>query len=159
MKRRPSFLVAVLFMTACGGAAPTAVGPSSTSRSLATHSPASPGPPWPASQAAAPCAPSVPVSTPPLMAVLEANGPNASGSPRANGHHDTVAIADLGALARAKASFQPRIGGYVGGEWLSPNEAYVVRGTVYYIDGYGTVFRLGLNGDSSVVARFPVTLT
>jgi hypothetical protein len=75
--------------------------------------------------------------------------------------HDTVAIAGLNAVARAKASFQPRIPPYIGNAatLLAPHEAYVVRGVVYYIDGFGTVWSMGADGQQRTVARFPIGVT
>jgi hypothetical protein len=74
-----------------------------------------------------------------------------------------IVIAGMDFIGRARASFQPRTtygSWYPDGVWeepsiyagpnqfvvLSPHEAYVVMGTVYFIDGYGTVFRMGLTG-------------
>ena len=74
--------------------------------------------------------------------------------------HDTVAIAGLNAIARAHASFQARSKPYIGNAatLLSPHEAYVVHGLVYYIDGLGSVWTMGADGRQAQVARFPIGL-
>jgi hypothetical protein len=76
-------------------------------------------------------------------------------------NHDTVAIAGLNAIGRAHASFQPRAVPYIGNAatLLSPREAYVVHGLVYYIDGLGTVWTMGGDGRQATVAHFPIGLT
>jgi len=75
--------------------------------------------------------------------------------------HDTVAVASLSAVAVAKASFQPRIPPYIGNAatLLAPHEAYVVKGVVYYIDGFGAVWSMGADGKQRTVARFPIGVT
>ena len=75
-------------------------------------------------------------------------------------HHDTLAVADLHAVGRAHATFQPRSMPYIGNAatLLSPREAYAVRGLVYFIDGLGTVWTMGADGHQATVARFPITL-
>jgi len=72
--------------------------------------------------------------------------------------HDTLAIAGLNAIARARASFQPRSRPYVGNAatLLPPNEAYVVHGLIYYIDGSGSVWTMGADGKQASVAKFPI---
>jgi hypothetical protein len=90
------------------------------------------------------------------MAVLE--GQISSGLHRGEGHHNKVVIAGLDAIGVARAAFVPRFSPYIGGQWLSPNEAYVVSGSVYYVDAYGTVFRIGLDGKQTVVTKFPFTI-
>jgi hypothetical protein len=93
--------------------------------------------------------------------------------------HAKIVIAGMDFIGRARASFQPRTNYgtwyisssgqptweepyvYVGPNQVavfSPHEAYVVRGTVYFIDGYGTVFRLGVDGIQTVVTKFPIGL-
>jgi hypothetical protein len=103
----------------------------------------------------------MPAGSPPLMVVLEAKGAGTyavTTPPLAA--HDTVAIAGLNAVARAKATFQPRARPYIGNAatLLGPNEAYVVKGTVYYIDGFGTVWTMGADGKQSAVSKFPIGL-
>ncbi len=95
------------------------------------------------------------------MAVLERKGatsPAQTDIVRAFSAHNTLAIAGLNAVARAKASFQPRAIPYVGNAAtvLPPNEAYVVHGLVYYIDGLGQVWTMGADGKQVAVARFPI---
>jgi hypothetical protein len=97
----------------------------------------------------------------PLIAVLEAKGSSTTG----NGvsffdSHDTLAIAGLDAVARARSTFAPRALPYIGNAAtvLSPNEAYVVHGTAYFIDGFGTVFSMGADGVQRTAARFPIGL-
>jgi hypothetical protein len=93
------------------------------------------------------------------MVVLETNvGSSFAGRP--NQIHNQVVISGLDAIARARAPFQPRFGFFIAGghTFLSPNEAYAVRGTVYFMDGYGTVFRMGVNGKQEVVTQFLIGL-
>ena len=170
-----SGLIGLVFISACSFA-PSAVSSTPSSRSAANATPASPSPsplatpsipatlaiPWPASTSS-PCALALPAGSPPLMVVLEANGSNTSawmpGGARTS--HDTVVIADINAVGRARAQFQPRYspgGMSAAGLALSPHEAYVVRGMVYFIDGYGTVFRMGVDGKQAVVTKFPITI-
>lgn len=93
------------------------------------------------------------------MAVLETNVGSSFGG-RPNQIHNKVVIAGLDAIGRARALFQPRGQFFIDHGWtfLSPNEAYAVRGTVYFMDGYGTVFRMGLNGKQEVVTQFLIGL-
>jgi hypothetical protein len=98
------------------------------------------------------------------MAVLETKGASpqgVSGLQRPFAAHDTLAIASLSAVAKAKASFQPRPRPYVGNAapLLPPNEAYVVHGLVYYIDGLGQVWSMGADGKQVSVTRFPISGT
>jgi hypothetical protein len=93
------------------------------------------------------------------MAVLEAKGAGTHAlttPPLAV--HDTAVIANLSAIARAKASFQPRATPYIGNAapLLGPKEAYVVRGVVYYIDGFGTVWAMGADGKQVAITRFQI---
>jgi hypothetical protein len=95
------------------------------------------------------------------MAVLETKGatsPAQTDIVRPFAAHNTLAIAGLNAVARAKASFQPRARPYVGNAatLLPPNEAYVVHGLVYYADGLGQIWTMGADGKQVSVARFPI---
>jgi hypothetical protein len=96
------------------------------------------------------------------MVVLEAKvaGTHAGTAPPLT-IHDTVVIAGLDAVAKAKAGFQPRIPPYIGNAapLLAPHEAYVVKGVVYYIDGFGTVWSMGVDGKQVQVAKFPIGVT
>lgn len=96
------------------------------------------------------------------MVVLEAKvaGTHAGTAPPLT-IHDTVVIAGLNAVALAKAGFQPRIQPYIGNAapLLAPHEAYVVKGVVYYIDGFGTVWSVGVDGKQVQVAKFPIGVT
>ena len=96
------------------------------------------------------------------MAVLEArSSATHAGTTGAFDVHDTVVIADHSATAHAKAGFQPRIPPYIGdaAPLLAPHEAYVVGGSVYYIDGFGTVWSMDTDGKQLTVARFPIGVT
>ncbi len=96
------------------------------------------------------------------MAVLEVkaqSAPNASAPiERPFSFHDTVAIADLNAIARAHAAFAVRTRPYVGPviTLMPPNEAYVVHALVYYIDGLGSVWSMGADGKQVSVTRFAI---
>jgi hypothetical protein len=93
--------------------------------------------------------------------VLEAKGSSTSGSglPPFDSH-DTLAIAGLDAVARARSAFANRSRPYVGGAapLLSPHEAYVVQGTVYFIDGFGSVFTMGADNLQHSAGKFPIGL-
>jgi len=91
-----------------------------------------------------------------LFAVLEARN-NLPASVQAQ-QHNVVAIAGLDGYARTKATFKPRQVPVVGNAatLLAP-EAVIASGSVYYIDGAGTVRRLGPTGDTAAVASFPLT--
>jgi hypothetical protein len=97
----------------------------------------------------------------PLMAVLEAKGSGTQGTgvPFFDAH-DTLAIAGLDAVAHARSTFATRSHPYIGNAatLLSPNEAYAIHGTVYFIDGFGTVFSMGTDGVQRTAARFPIGL-
>jgi hypothetical protein len=96
------------------------------------------------------------------MVVLESKGAGTrAGTTPPLTIHDTVAIAGLNAVARAKASFQPRISPYVGNAatLFGPHEAYAVKGLVYYIDGFGAVWSMGVDGKQKTVTRFPIGLS
>jgi hypothetical protein len=67
-----------------------------------------------------------------------------------------IVIAGLDAIGRARAVFVPR--SYYGTGLISTHPAYVVKGTVYFMDGYGTVFRMGVDGKQVVVTKFPMQL-
>ena len=94
------------------------------------------------------------------MAVLERKAAGTQTMPQPFQRHDTVAVAGLNAVARAHATFQPRALPYIGNAatLLSPREAYVVHGAVYYIDGLGSVWSVDAGGHQTAVARFPITL-
>jgi hypothetical protein len=91
-----------------------------------------------------------------LYAVLEARN-NAPANAEAQ-QHNVVAVAGLDGYARAKSMFTPRRYPVVGNAatLLAP-EAVIASGAVYFIDGAGTVRRLGPTGDLAVVATFPLT--
>ena len=142
-------IAVVVVATSCG------------STSTAIHrSPASPTS-SPTQDAITP-SPAAPCSTPAakgsaLIAVLEAKGAGTGGS-GLFGSHDTLAITDRNAVAHARATFQPRQKPYIGNAAtiLGPYEAYVVGGTVYFIDGRGTVRSMGSDGKQRTVTSFPI---
>jgi len=82
-----------------------------------------------------------------LFAVVE-TGANAS-------QPGTVAIVGLDGYAKAKATFQPRVGPAVPDSYTPLQGVAQVVGTgVYYIDGAGTVRVLRVGSQPQVVARF-----
>ena len=84
-----------------------------------------------------------------LLAVVE-TGANAS-------QPGTVAIVGLDGYAKAKATFQPRVGPVVPAAYTPLQSVAQVVGTgVYYIDGAGTVRVLRVGNQPQVVARFPL---
>jgi hypothetical protein len=84
-----------------------------------------------------------------LFAVVE-TGANAS-------QPGTVAIVGLDGYAKAKATFQPRVGPVVPDAYTPlQSVAQVVGSSVYYIDGVGTVRVLRVGSQPQVVARFPL---
>jgi len=100
-----------------------------------------------ASTGATPSTPSVA-----LFAVVEP-GANAS-------QPGTVAIVGLDGYAKAKATFQPRVGPVVPDAYTPLQGVAQVVGTgVYYIDGAGTVRMLRVGSQPQVVARFPLQPT
>jgi hypothetical protein len=68
------------------------------------------------------------------------------------GSTDTIVIAGLDAVGRARAVFRP---GGLNAE-IAPHPAYVVKGTVYFMDGEGTVSSMGVDGRQTVVTKFPI---
>src|SRR5205823_6156610 len=139
---RHATAVAMLVAIAACGSSSNAGRPSPASSPTPSASP---------SPSQGPCALGVQSGLPPLMAVLETRGtspPGVIGLVRPFAAHDTLAIATVGATAKAKATFQPRPRPYVGNAatLLPPNEAYVVHGLVYYIDGSGSVWTMGADG-------------
>lgn len=94
-------------------------------------------------------------STPPrplLFAALETNA-NA-----AQFQWNTVVIAGLDGIARAKTTFAPMPVPYVGCESaVMPPDAYVAAGKVYFADGMGTIRSLSLQGGIATVATIPFT--
>ena len=67
----------------------------------------------------------------------------------------TVAIVGLDGYAKAKATFQPRVGPVVPDAYAPlQGVAQVVGSAVYYIDGAGTVRVLRVGSQPQVVARF-----
>jgi hypothetical protein len=96
------------------------------------------------------------------MAVLERrSSPGAHNMSPPLQSHDTVAVALRSGVGRAHASFQPRAFPYIGNAatLLSPREAYVVHGLVYYIDGLGTVWTVDAQGRQTTVAHFTIGLS
>jgi hypothetical protein len=90
-----------------------------------------------------------PTRTVNLSAVVE-TGANAS-------QPGTVAIVGLDGYAKAKATFQPRVGPVVPDAYTPLQGVAQVVGTgVYYIDGAGTVRVLRVGSQPQVVARFPL---
>jgi len=84
-----------------------------------------------------------------LFAVVE-TGANAS-------QPGTVGIVGLDGYAKAKATFQPRVGPVVPDAYTPLQGVAQVVGTgVYYIDGAGTVRVLRVGSQPQVVARFPL---
>src|SRR5579864_4786620 len=151
MRRSMSPLIAALvLLAACTDGSPVGNGPTSASR---TSTDATNFSPWPVLNSA-PCAPALPAGSPPRMAVLEATPPGP--------FHGKVVIAGLDAIGVARATFQVRNEYYSyagpGQAIYPPKEAYTIRGAVYFIDGYGTVFRMGVDGRQEVAARFPIGL-
>lgn len=149
-------LISLLLFTACGGGATGAVKPTATPSptAVASQTPL-------ATPSNAPCTTSTPAGSPPLMAVLEAKRPTSrGGSVPPLDAHDTLAIAGLDAIARAHSTFQPRATPYIGNAatLLAPYEAYVVKGAVYFTDGFGEVWRMGADGKQVVVAKFLIGL-
>jgi hypothetical protein len=146
---RTILLILLMILVAC------TVGPAAGDQ---TPSPSGSGrvamTPWPAA-ATVPCAPGLPNGSPPLMALLEATGDSA--------YPNKVVIAGLDLIGRARALFQPRhypVMTVPDAQYptLSPHMVYAVRGTVYFIDGYGTVFRMGVDGKQTVVTQFLIGL-
>jgi len=146
-------------ITACGSSS-TVSHPSPT---VSASAPASgSGSPTASPTSTAPCAAGVASGLPPLMAVLERKAaPGGHSLTPPFWSHDTLAIAGLNAVARAHATFQPRAFPYIGNAatLLSPREAYVLGGLVYYIDGLGTVWTLDPSGKQSAVAHFTIGLS
>jgi hypothetical protein len=69
----------------------------------------------------------------------------------------TVAIVGLDGYARARATFQPRVGPIVPDAYTPlQGVAQVVGSGVYYIDGAGTVRVLRVGSQPQIVARFPL---
>ena len=69
----------------------------------------------------------------------------------------TVAIVGLDGYAKAKATFQPRVGPVIADAYTPlQGVAQVVGSSVYYIDGAGTVRVLRVGSQPQVVARFPL---
>jgi hypothetical protein len=78
------------------------------------------------------------------MVVLE----DATGGP-----YYRIVIAGLDGIGRARTVFTGTVTEF---EFPAPHPAYVVKGTVYFIDGFGTVFSMGVDGKQTVVTRFPI---
>jgi hypothetical protein len=69
----------------------------------------------------------------------------------------TVVIVGLDGYAKAKATFQPRVGPVIADAYTPlQGVAHVVGSSVYYIDGAGTVRVLRVGSQPQVVARFPL---
>lgn len=70
---------------------------------------------------------------------------------------DTVAIVGLDGVARAKATFEPRVGPGIPDAYVPLQGVAQVAGSgVYYIDGAGTVRVLRVGSQPQIVARFPL---
>jgi hypothetical protein len=122
--------VTLLALTACE-AAPRAQTPQ------ATQSPPQASP-----------TPSVPSGF--LFSVTESN-PSFPSQP------NVVAIVGIDGIARAKVSFQRRVGPVVADAYVPlQGVAQVVGSGVYYMDGAGTVRVLRVGSQTQVVARFPI---
>src|ERR1700674_4433746 len=106
----PIGVAVLLLMVACGGGPSGAVKPTATPSPTAVAS-ETPSP----TPSIGPCATSIPAGSRPLMVVLEAKRPSSRGGilPPV-GAHDTVVVAGLDAIARARATFQPRAAPYIG---------------------------------------------
>ena len=89
-----------------------------------------------------------------LFAVLEARGTTNPSQ------YNTVAIAGLDGLARAKTTFTPMpvpVLGCMGA--ILPPSAHVAAGKVYFADGHGVIRSLAIDNKVTVVATFPMTST
>jgi len=87
-----------------------------------------------------------------LLVVLESSGGPAKQA-------DTIAIAGLDGVARAKAHFKPRSVPWILPDLgaLLPQVAHVAARRAYYVDGDGVVRSLGADGSVREETRFPVT--
>jgi hypothetical protein len=86
-------------------------------------------------------------SAPSLFAVTESQFPS---------QPNTVAIVGLDGIARAKATFQPRVVPIVPDAYVPlQGVAQVAGSSVFYIDGAGTVRVLHIGSQPQIVARFP----
>jgi hypothetical protein len=156
-------VLTIVTIVACGGGSSQTSSKPSASPSPVTSASASASPfaGSSASPIAGLCASQLPAGSPPLIAVLEAKGSStsATGLP-AFDSHDQLVIAGLDAVARARSAIANRSRPYVGGATpvLSPHEAYVVHGTVYFIDGFGTIFTIGSDNIQKTPATFPIGL-
>jgi hypothetical protein len=131
--RRISVLIGLLFLAvACGPAQPRAT--STPSPSITASS-----------------APSPPAL---LFAALETN------AGAAQFQWNTVVIAGLDGVARAKTTFAPMPIPYTGCEGaVLPPSAHVAAGKVYFADGQGAIKSLDVHGAVSPVATIPFTGT
>ena len=69
---------------------------------------------------------------------------------------NVVAIVGMDGIARAKATFSPRVGPIVPDAYVPlQGVAQVAGSSVYYIDGAGTVRVLHVGSQPTIVARFP----
>jgi hypothetical protein len=128
--RRHWWVALLLVAVACGSSQPQATSSSSPSPSV------------------------TPSSTPraPLFAALETN------ADAAQFQWNTVAIAGLDGIARAKTTFAPMPIPYVGCEGaVLPSSAHVAAGKVYFADGLGEIRSLSPQGDIAMVASVPFT--
>jgi hypothetical protein len=161
VRRTAPALITAALMVACGGGGGSTTSKASPSPTISaarsTPTARVGGSPTPI---AGLCADQLTGSAP-LIAVVEAKGSSTTGTGVSfTDSHDTLAIAGLDAVARARSTFAPRAHPYIGNAAtvLSPNEAYVVHGTAYFIDGFGTVFSMGADGVQRTAARFPIGL-
>src|SRR5579859_4932050 len=120
----------LLVAAACGSAQPSPIGGSSPS------SAASSSPPTAVT----------------LFAALETN------AAAAQFQWNTVVIAGLDGVARAKLTFTPLPIPYAGCEGaVLPPSAHVAAGKVYFADGQGTIRSLDPQGNAASVASIPFT--
>jgi len=110
--------------------------------------------PTPSGSSPSPATSSSPAPAALLFAALETNA-NA-----AQFQWNTVAIAGLDGVARAKTTFAPMPIPYTGCEGaVLPPSAHVAAGKVYFADGQGTIRSLDPNGNTATVATIPFTGT
>src|SRR5260221_4657518 len=140
------FLLLAALVAACGSSpvARSNASPVSTSSSSPRATPSANST---SSPQASPKANPTPSAT--LFAVVE-TGANAF-------QPGTVAIVGLDGYAKAKATFEPRVGPVVPDSYTPlQSVAQIIGSAVYYIDGAGTVRVLRVGSQPQVVARFSI---
>ncbi|MGA7910212.1 MAG: hypothetical protein WCC30_01505 [Candidatus Dormiibacterota bacterium] len=127
---RSWWIVMLMVVAACGSAQPQPTSVASSSPMPSTSSP----------------------PRPLLFAALETN------ASAAQFQWNTVAIAGLDGIARAKTTFVPMPIPYGGCEGpVLPPSAHVAAGKVYFADGMGKIRSLSPQGDVATVATIPFT--